>query len=304
MKNDKGKPLSGIKSLGGWVLLVVISLGSFFITSALMRGNRQPEQSDVSFVLLAIGSIVLGGMAFFAAVAGYVIVLLTNCLTFNFTRPIWGTGLKARLYIANILVTTALLLGVGGIGCAIVGPIVSGITGLPGHLTFLACFLLIFIPGQLALTWFQLWTPLLRSLVLKRMAALGVSPEQVGTGIFAGISDPSVSSMKKFSMVEDDIGMLWIMPDSLYFQGDGHQLEIGRSQLLEIEREVDRGSISAYVGAVHIILSWQTPDGVRHRKRLHVENSWTLIQQAKMLDGLAHGLEEWKNASPPPTSGD
>lgn len=155
-------------------------------------------------------------------------------------------------------------------------------------------FLAVLIPGQLLLTQLNIWNPIIRSLITRRVLALDTSPDDMRKGIFAGVSDPSVSSMKKFGLIEDDIGMLWLTPEFIRYRGDGQSFEIRREQLLKIERVTDKGSIAAYAGAVHIILHWQDDKGAGHMTRLHLENYWTLGALARMFDDLNKRLLDWK----------
>ena len=116
--------------------------------------------------------------------------------------------------------------------------------------------------------------------------------------MYAGISDPAKSGMKKFSMVEDDLGMLWLEPRTIRYLGDSQAFEIDRSQVIAVERAADKGSIAAYAGAVHMIIHWRDKAGQDKLVRLHLENYWTLGALARMLSSWGK-LEEWQRESAP-----
>src|SRR5688572_32692008 len=46
------------------------------------------------------------------------------------------------------------------------------------------------------------------------------SPAQFPGGIPIGISDPAKSTMKKFLLVEEDLGLLWFTPTHLIYRGE------------------------------------------------------------------------------------
>jgi hypothetical protein len=298
-KNDSTKPVGPLKMLGMWLLLAAVSIGSFMLSSSLMSGGRPapPQQNETDISCFAFMILIFSGFFTIAGVAAYLIVIATNCFTFNFEKQVWHSSFRARLYIVNIIVGTALLLGLGGLGAALGGVFVAGTLHLSRQLSFMIPFLLIFIPGQLFFSWFVLWNPLISSLTRKRLTAKGLSTDEIQEGIHAGLSDPEVSSMKKFSMIEDDIGMLWLTPEYIRYEGDSQAFRISRAELTRIERAVDKGSIAAYAGAVHIILHWTDSEGTSHKRRLHVENCWTLSRQAKKLDELDTRLNEWKTGA-------
>jgi anthranilate/para-aminobenzoate synthase component II len=92
--------------------------------------------------------------------------------------------------------------------------------------------------------------------------------------------------------------MLWIEPDELVYKGDNDDFHVRREQCMSIERVADAGSISAYFGNVHIILTFEE-DGVGPRRvRLHPESSMTMTGIARASDRLAEELERWKGVAP------
>ena len=55
-------------------------------------------------------------------VASTALLVATRLLMFDLTRPVWG-DFKTRLFLANILVPTIVLLGVGGLAAAAGAPL-------------------------------------------------------------------------------------------------------------------------------------------------------------------------------------
>jgi hypothetical protein len=154
----------------------------------------------------------------------------------------------------------------------------------------------VLIPGQFFLAWFNLWAPVEKSLIRRRLKAQGITDSQLDSGLYAWVSDPTRSSLRKFTVVEDDVGMLWFGPDSLAYRGDADGWDIPRSAVIGMVRKVDKGSMSAYAGAVHIILQWRDAAGTERHTRLHVENCWSLTVVARRLDALWRRLEQWRQA--------
>jgi hypothetical protein len=185
-----------------------------------------------------------------------------------------------------------ILLGLGSLATVLFGTILT-IIGLPLKVAILLPFFCVLVPGQFLLAWFNIWAPMEKTLIRKRLLAIGIAPERMNDGFFAGISDPSVSSFAK-GLIEDDVGMMWLDADAIVYRGDARSMEIKRSQLLQIERTVDKGSMAAYAGAVHVILRWQDEKGVQVRTRIHVMNCFTLSGIARSLDKLANDLKCWQ----------
>ncbi len=75
------------------------------------------------------------------------------------------------------------------------------------------------------------------------------------------------SSFKKLTMVEEDIGALWVGPEQLVYWGDNDQFGITRDQLTEIERKADVGGTSMLGGITHLILHVRLPDGSERQVR-------------------------------------
>ena len=238
---------------------------------------------------------VLAAAAFGMALYG--LIILTNLFTFDFSRPFFGTY-GGKLWVANVAVGLLLQTGFAFVMAPTLAAALSSV--VQGKLLFLAAFLLPFFLAQLILIWFQIWAPLETGVIAKRLAAKGVGSELLSRGHYVGISDPSKSSLRKMTLVEEDFGMLWLEPHALMYRGDAFDFDVPRDRLLAVERQADAGSTSSYFGAVHVILRVASPDeptGER-RMRLHPEGDWTLTAKARALNELAERLTSWKVSTP------
>jgi hypothetical protein len=259
-------------------------------------GHAGPSAAAMTF------SFVLGFLSIIALLVGvamYMVVLTTRLFFFDFSRPVW-TSFKGRLFLANILVPLPIGLGVGGLVAAI-GSVFLIPLGMGIETAFLVLFFVPIVLLQLVTIWLSIWTPLVNRLTRARLRALGVEPVRMNRGILLGISDPAQKSLRKLGLIEDDVGMLWIEPDELVYEGDNDEFHVRREQCMSIERVADAGSISAYFGNVHIILTFEE-DGVRRRVRLHPESSMTMTGIARASDRLADELERWKGTVPADSS--
>jgi len=298
MADQKPKKLSAAKRFAGFLLIIFVMIVSFTVSFLIVRslaGPSQPKEvvRDAPAIAgLAVLMFIGGIFCFCSGVLLYAVVLLTQCFTFDFQKPFWN-AFKKKLYVMHIIVTLLFDLGVAAFVSMIVTPLMI-LLGLPESVSFFVPVLATLILMQLLFTWISIWQPLEKSTVQKRMAAFGISQDDISRAIPMGISDPAKSSFKKLTMVEEDVGMLWIGNDEILYRGDADSFRFGRQQLIEIERDADAGSMSAYAGNVHIILRFQTPDGAERRVRLHVEGCWTIRQTAKASDSLAEILNRWK----------
>jgi len=242
-------------------------------------------------------SIVIAALSVVALVVGaamYAIVLATRLFIFDFRRPVWS-NFKTRLFIANILVPMPVMLGICGWVATVGSPQLIRL-GMATETALLGLFFVPFVLLQLLSTWLSIWTPLMIRLVRSRLQALGVEPASIEQGIFLGISDPAKKSSRKLGLIEDDIGMLWITPDELVYQGDNDAFRVRREQCVSIERVADAGSVSAYFGNVHIILTFARDGAPSRRVRLHPESTFTMTGTARASDRLANELEQWTGA--------
>jgi hypothetical protein len=227
-------------------------------------------------------------------VALYAVVLATRLFIFDFRRPVWS-NFKTRLFVANILAPMPVMLGISGLVAAIGSPLLIGL-GMAPETVFLVLFFVPFVLLQLLSTWMSIWTPLVTRLTRARLQALGVEPARIEQGFMLGISDPAKKSLRKLGLIEDDVGMLWITPDELVYQGDNDAFRVRREQCVSIERVADAGSVSAYFGNVHIILTFARDGAAPRRLRLHPESTLTMTGSARASDRLANELEQWTGA--------
>ncbi len=301
MAGNDSKSFSFPRRLIGWLLLglvIIVSIAVGILVSEGLFHNPQPASATgktgaASMPAVAIILFMIMGVFFsFIGILSYVVVISTNCFTFNYGKPVWLKGFTLRLRLVNIFVPLFVLLGIGSMATVLFGTILT-IMGLPLKAAILVPFFCVLVPGQFLLAWFNVWAPMEKTLIRKRLSAMEISPERMSEGFYAGISDPSVSSFAK-GLIEDDVGMMWLDADAIVYQGDARRLEIKRSQLLQIERTVDKGSMAAYAGAVHVILLWQDEKGVQNRTRIHVMNCFTLSGIARSLDKLADDLKNWQ----------
>lgn len=300
MTRENGKRLSAGKRLAGLLLLFLVMIVSFTIPFMIGRSISSPkpvieppETSDSAGIVGYIGLMFAATLLSFAlGMAAYALTLGTHCFTFNFHKPFWDS-VKKKLYIMQIVVTV--LLGIGAAFLVSMGitPILMAF-GLPLSIASVVPMIGTFFLIQLLTVWIDIWQPLGKSTLKKRLSVLGVPGEEVEKGICIGISDPSKSSFKKMTMVEEDVGVLWLYENKLVYKGDNDSFDISREQFIEVERVADAGSTSAYFGNVNVIIRFWTADGPERRVRLHPETAWTLSGRAKESDRLADLITRWK----------
>jgi hypothetical protein len=311
MTTNNAQPLSQDKKsrtkiIRVW-LLVLGSVIFWIIFWAIYRKNHAPPGSDQPVSLsgdrvdLFAHIFVMGFLAVFflmLGIGGYFLAILTQGLTFNFNQPIWAT-LKVKIWFANLLVVLAVGLGVGFLASAFFTPLLAQAGVSPELSGFLPIMVGLGVV-QLLSVWVLLWAPLEKRSIAKRMAALGITPEQRATGIYLGLSNPDQRSVtKRFAAIEEDIGMLWIAPDRLVYYGDARQMNITREQLVSVERMVDGRSTTALSGTAHVILNFHTPDGLLNRVRLHTEGVLTMGGKRAAMESLNAKIEAWRTAGAP-----
>jgi hypothetical protein len=297
----KSQPASKLKVALIWALL----LGNivFWIGFWLWHSQHQPAppRSEAGPSLFrSIVMLVFGGLFLVAGVGGYLIVIFTNCLTFNFSRPVWSE-LKVKMYFANIFVPLGVALGVGLALSAFLTPVLLGMgvnDGIAGLLPVLGMVGLL----QVAQMWILIWSPLERRVVTRRLAAMGITSAQLQNAVLTGLSNPTRSSFKKFGAVEEDIGALWVGPDQLIYYGDSEQLAFTREQVTQIERKADAGSTTILSGTAHVILHVKQPDGSERQIRLHTEGVSTMGQKRRAMDELADSITNWHTATTTPAA--
>jgi len=297
-----GKRVSPWKRVAVALILVVVVVVSFLVGSGLASRflgppvPREPAGPRGAAALVVL-CLVLGVLLLGAALVGYGIAVATRCFTLDLRRP-FLPGYKKKVWVANVLVSSAALAGLGLLACAFLGPLLLAM-GLPVSVAAGVPFLIVLVAGQLALVWFGIWTPVSRALVRERLAAQGVERERIARATLVGIQDPARSSLRKLSLVADDAGGLWIEPEQLVYAGDSDRFTVRRDQLLEMTRAADPGSTASYAGAVHPLLRFRTPEGAERAVRLHSWGRWSLGAAARELDALAESLERWKSGTPP-----
>jgi len=291
------------KIVTGWVVIVGVTIISvvfwFYVQGRPGPEGDLPQESAPNWLrsILLFG---LGGFGLLAGAVAYFIVIQTQCFTFNFQRQVWS-GAKDKIYVANILVPVIFMIGAGLLLAAFLTPVLEQ-TGLSKDAAWLTPIIGSVVVLQLTLVWVNLWAPLENRLITKRLAAQGVTPEQMQLGSFVGLSDPTRSSMKKLTLVEDDVGMLWLDPARLVYFGDKEQFNLTPDQVLSAERKVDAASTTALSGTAHLILRVRQPDGTERQIRLHTEGVWTLGQKRTAMNALAQRINEWLAAAPARTT--
>lgn|GEM_PF-2601485 len=290
------------KIAAGWALVVAITVGSvlfwFYLQGRPGTEGEVTEESEPNW-LKSIILLAFGGFGLLAAALSYFVVVQTQCFTFNFQRPVWSSA-KDKIYIANILVPATFMIGVGLLLAAFLSPLLERL-GLSKDAAWLAPLIGSLVVLQLALVWVNLWAPLEKRLILRRLAAQGITPEQIQFGSFVGLSDPTRSSLKKFTAIEEDVGMLWVDAERMVYFGDKEQFNLTPEQVLAAERKVDAASTTALSGTAHLILRVRQPDGSERQIRLHTAGVWTLGRKRTAMDALAQRINEWLAAAAPRT---
>lgn len=296
--NQESKKLSVFKRAGGFLLIIVVPFVFFFLGGKLFGLFTSLEHiQGFSRAAGFVSRVMLVGAfgALFATVSGYVATILTSCFTFDFTKPFFAR-FKKKLYFIHIIVAFSLSIAIGFFVSVPVSPVLARL-GLPEPLPFIAPVLISLIIVQLILVWVNIWTPLDRAIVRKRAAELEIDPVSLENGIFVGVSDPDKSSFKKLTLVEDDVGVLWIESAQLVYRGDTENFELKRDSIVSIECKADAGSVASYAGAVYPILRYRNTDGSENSIRFHTWGNWTLGGMSKSLKLLSLRLESWHNIS-------
>src|SRR5215469_4244680 len=116
---------------------------------------------------------------------------------------------------------------------AFLAPALEGFGLSIGQADFLP--VLIFLFGtHILVMWVHIWAPVRVRMIHKRLAAMGVTEEQMRGAILVGLSNPA-NRRRRFAAIQEDMGALWITPDRLVFRGDVEQFELVREQIVEIE---------------------------------------------------------------------
>jgi len=283
-----------------WIVFLVLMVAMFAFWTWWF--GRRPSSSPAgaesgiaySIVMVFSGILFLG-----VGAAAYAATIFTNCLTFNFNRPVWSE-LKVKMYFANIFVPLGFALGLGFLLSAFLSPALMAAGVSKGVAGFGPVMGMIFVL-QIAQLWILIWGPLEKRIIIRRVAALGVTPQQLQGAFLVGLSNPEISSFKKFGLVEEDMGALWVGPEQLIYWGDHEQFALSREQIIEIERRADSGSTSMLGGIAHVVLHVKQNDGSIRQIRFHNEGLLTMGQKRTAMEQLAQAIAQWhgKVASTP-----
>ena len=248
-------------------------------------------QDSAPPVVHSVVSILFGGFFMVLGLVGYLAVTYTGCFTFDFSRPVW-MAVKTKLFFVNIIIPVVLALGAGFILSAFLGLVLKTMGMDSGMADFLPVMLMIGCFQAMQL-WVLIWSPMERLIIERRLAPLGIKPEQLRTAVLVGLSNPASCFTKRFAAIEEDIGALWVGPEQLIYWGDGEQFGISREQIVEIERKADNRSTTVLGGIAHIILHVGLPDDSVRQIRLHMEGVWTMGQKRRTMDSVADAITKW-----------
>ena len=290
------KSVSKLRVALTWVMMVVFifAITIFFFFFGHNFSAPPPDETGMAEdhpLFHAVFFLFFGFFGLVAGVAGYFIVIATVCFTFNYQRPVWHT-VKIRQYILNIIVVVALGTGLGLIVSAILSPVLNGL-GLQEAQADIFPIVGVIIIVQLAQLWVLVWSPMEKRLIMKRLAAQGITAEQLRGATLVGLSNPASGMRKRFGSIEEDMGALWVAPERLAFRGDVEQFDLTREQVTQVERRADKGSTTMLAGIAHVVLHVQLPTGMTRQIRLHVEGLWTMGQKRRAMDALAETINQW-----------
>jgi len=293
------KPVSKFKVVLLWSVLLGNLVFWIAFIAWLHRNDPAPLNTEGtgSAIVTSILLFFIGGFFLAAGVAGYFLTVVTTCFTFNFTLPVFA-AYKGKLYLAKIFIPMCAAVGIGlflSIGLA---PLMRSF-GIHGQFALLVPLFIALVPLQIAQMWVNIWVPITKKLIAKRLAARGIVPAQMQAAILCGISDPTRSSFKKLTLIEDDIGALWIGADQLVYWGDIDGFALRREEIIQLERRADAGNTSMLAGTAHVILHVQQPTCAVRQIRLHTEGYWTLGQNRQAMDTLAAAITSWHSAAQP-----
>ena len=293
------KPASKVKVAVLWAILTgnIVFWIAFWLW---WNRDRTATTGSAPPLLRAIVMIAFGGFFLAAGVMSYLVVVFSDCFTFNFSRPVWNR-LKAKIYFANIFVPLLGALGLGLVLSAFLSPVLSSRGLSPGLANLLPVLGMVAVlqVGQL---WVQIWAPLEKRVIARRLLSQGVTAAQLQNAVLVGLSNPLRSSFKKLASVEEDIGALWVGPDQLVYWGDSERFAVRRDQLVQIERKADAGGTTMLYGITHVILHIRLAAGSERQIRLHLEGLWTMGQKRLAMDGLADSIARWHANTVPATA--
>jgi len=293
------KPPSKLRIILMWLLMVGVILFWAVFWFWRNHNNATPPEEAVEepagVVVHSVIALVVGGFFLVAGLMGYLAAVFTGCFTFNYSRPVWN-AVKAKKFIANIVVTVAFALGAGFLLGAFLGPVLR-MLGLDAGMANLLPVMFMVVGVQVVQLWLLMWSPLEKHIITKRLVALGVNPAQLQSAALVGLSNPASGFAKRFGAIKEDMGALWVGPEQLIYWGDGEQFGVTREQLVQMERKADNRSTSVLGGIAHIILHVQLPDGSVRQIRLHTEGLWTMGKKRKAMDAMAEAIARWHTGS-------
>jgi len=293
---DHTKKVSTWQVARKWMLMVAIMLGICllaFIWLSLMPSEPSPggdeSQADNpvidGIIFTCLGVVTLG-----IGVAGYLIAIFTDCFTFNFNKPVWN-AVRRKNHFLNILVVAPLSLGPGLMFAAFLAPLLRDL-GLSLGQAVLLPVLVFLVGSQIVLLWIHIWAPVRVRMIRKRLAAMGITKEQLQGAILVGLSNPA-RRKRPFGVIQEDMGAMWLASDRMSFRGDVEQFDLARGQIAGIERQEDKRSGTMLAGIAHVILHVRLADGSIRLIRLHVEGQWTMGEKRRAMDGLAYAIHHW-----------
>ena len=293
---EPAKTVSKTRIILTWIMMIamVICITTFFFFLNLHNAPAPQEETggpQGNPIVHAIFFAFIGILFLVAGLGAYFVLIFTCCLTFNYSKPVWD-AVKGKQYLAKIVVTVALALGIGCLASAFLGPLITRF-GIPTAQADVAPIVVAAIGFQLALFWVLIWAPVEKRTIMKRLGTMGITPAQIRGATLIGISNPASGMGKRFAAIEEDIGALWVTPDRLAFRGDVEQFDLTRDQIAQIERKADNRSTSVLAGIAHVVLHVWLPDGSIRQMRLHTEGQWTLGQKRRAMDALAEAINGW-----------
>ncbi|HXC36109.1 MAG TPA: hypothetical protein VNV43_09560 [Candidatus Acidoferrales bacterium] len=283
--------LTWVMIVGWLVLIACICFWRFHVMSTESQADANADETEVAPIVHSIALFIIGLFFLVPAVAAYLGLIFSCFLTFNYQLPVWHS-IKAKRYFFNIFVGVGLALGFGFIVAAFLWPFLSGL-GLPQRQASLLPVFAVLIGFQLLRLWVLMWAPVEKLLIRRRLAAMGISAEQLKGAMLVGISNPEGGMVKRFGAIEEDMGSIWVLPDRLAYRGDVEQFDLTREQIAGIERKADNRSTTVLAGIAHVVLQVRLPDGSIRQMRLHTEGQWTLGQKRRAMDALAQAVDGW-----------
>ena len=280
-----------------WLLMVtaiVVLAGLAFWWTHRPTPALETAEEPSGIVVRSIFFLVVGGFFLVGGAVAYLAIIFTGCFTFDYRQPVWDS-VKTKQFLANIVVIVAVALGLGFALAAFLAPVLTALRLNAGMANLLPVMAMV-VGVQIVQLWVLIWSPVERHIITKRLAAQGITPEQLQSATLVGLSNPASGLVKRFAAIEEDMGALWIGPDLLMYRGDREQFDLTRQQLAQMERKADTRSTTVLGGIAHVILHVRLPDGSLRPIRLHTEGHWTMGGKRRAMDALAEAIAGWQGA--------